>query len=796
MKVLQHFARISRMVALLLAVHAPLMSFGQQIDSRLASEFTLTQLIGNTGTILDVNAQGNVVGTVIDGQITQMAFGPDNRLYLAIIDGSKGGSSETEGIWRFDYNPAGVISNPFRVSERATTALAFHNSGGVDYMYITDAFDIFGAGGFGAQPGIMRRMTDTNGDGYWGESGDTNQILIDNVPVAREHRMNQITFSGDTLYTGIGSMATDGSRESAYTAAVGFIEDITQVGPQANAARIGSTNSFITPERVLTDDISPFLNTDPDKLRTHSIGVRNPFGIVTDGDGNVWATMNNDQSVPALGGRTPADLFFKLEYQANYGFAQKYDPDAQPLGHLDNRGNGNEIPLVTYPGVGTDPGEAGFSETKNVTSTTTESPNGFFGQYDPANPNGSLGPSAAVGGVDFATSNNFLLRWHKDAFIGRWSYSDIVAVDLDTGEIHRIAHGFNRSMEVVADPFGNILVSEAPTGDTQRARIFRIAGVRPRTNQPHLIQFLNQTDSDWSDRLAWGGDFDDNGVFDPPFLIDDEDKLVPHQWGQLKYDVTINRQVANLTITLDQHAHVNNLLLGNELRLTSGNLLRLDNALTLTEFGLLKGNGDIEGNVIGQGTIAPGDSVGMISVVGNVATSGTVQIDVESSTSFDQFLVSGTMQLDGDLEINVLQGFVPVAESLMPILHADGGLSGTFADGWEQVILGGGLYLDLVVDENTASLLVGGVEGDFNLDGVVNAADYALWRDALGTEGAGLAADGNLDGIINAADQGVWKSNFGAIAEQSGAATQVPCPSGLAQVICLSGLMIGLRRWW
>jgi len=158
--------------------------------------------------------------------------------------------------------------------------------------------------------------------------------------------------------------------------------------------------------------------------------------------------------------------------------------------------------------------------------------------------------------------------------------------------------------------------------------------------------------------------------------------------------------------------------------------------------------------------------------------------------------VSGTLQLDGGLEINVLNGFEPIAESLMPILHAEGGLSGTFASGWERVALGGGLYLDLVVDDYTASLFVGGVEGDFNRDGVVNAADYVAWRDALGSQGSALAADGDRDGSVGIADYAVWKSNFGELAQGNASATQVPCPSGLSQVVLLIGLMLPLRRWW
>lgn len=54
--------------------------------------------------------------------------------------------------------------------------------------------------------------------------------------------------------------------------------------------------------------------------------------------------------------------------------------------------------------------------------------------------------------------------------------------------------------------------------------------------------------------------------------------------------------------------------------------------------------------------------------------------------------------------------------------------------------------------------------GDYDLDGEVGAADYVLWRntyDPAATVGPGKAADGNNNGLVDDADFGVWKQNFG-----------------------------------
>lgn len=55
--------------------------------------------------------------------------------------------------------------------------------------------------------------------------------------------------------------------------------------------------------------------------------------------------------------------------------------------------------------------------------------------------------------------------------------------------------------------------------------------------------------------------------------------------------------------------------------------------------------------------------------------------------------------------------------------------------------------------------------GDYNLDGVVDAADYTVWRGALGST-TDPRADGDGNGVVEEADYDVWKANFGAGAKR------------------------------
>lgn len=83
------------------------------------------------------------------------------------------------------------------------------------------------------------------------------------------------------------------------------------------------------------------------------------------------------------------------------------------------------------------------------------------------------------------------------------------------------------------------------------------------------------------------------------------------------------------------------------------------------------------------------------------------------------------------------------------------------------------------------------VPGDYNGDGEVDAADYTVWRNTLGST-TNLAANGDdtgdSQGVIDEADYLVWKNNFGAgsAASVALAATPVPEPASIAALLLLA----------
>jgi len=90
--------------------------------------------------------------------------------------------------------------------------------------------------------------------------------------------------------------------------------------------------------------------------------------------------------------------------------------------------------------------------------------------------------------------------------------------------------------------------------------------------------------------------------------------------------------------------------------------------------------------------------------------------------------------------------------------------------------------------------------GDYNGNGVVDGADYVLWRKSQGQSvTSGTGADGDRNGLIGAGDYAVWRSHYGQTASGVGAAASVPETTSLTLVLmgaCLGGLRRTTLRTW
>jgi dockerin type I repeat protein len=98
------------------------------------------------------------------------------------------------------------------------------------------------------------------------------------------------------------------------------------------------------------------------------------------------------------------------------------------------------------------------------------------------------------------------------------------------------------------------------------------------------------------------------------------------------------------------------------------------------------------------------------------------------------------------------------------------------------------------VDPGRFVSLVSVVSGDYNNDGIVDAADYAVWSDSLGSK-TSLAADGNGNGIIDAGDFEVWRSHFGeTVARQAALSSNAAVSEPASALLLLVGLLTMCAR--
>ncbi|MEX2308804.1 MAG: GH25 family lysozyme [Pirellulales bacterium] len=103
------------------------------------------------------------------------------------------------------------------------------------------------------------------------------------------------------------------------------------------------------------------------------------------------------------------------------------------------------------------------------------------------------------------------------------------------------------------------------------------------------------------------------------------------------------------------------------------------------------------------------------------------------------------------------------------------------------------IYLDTVAHNADAPLAGPAIPGDYDGNGLVDAADYNKWRSMFGQTGS---ADGNGDGMVDAADYIVWRKLMSMAGSGSAAlanAPAVPEPAGLPLLAAAAILLLGFR---
>ena len=163
----------------------------------------------------------------------------------------------------------------------------------------------------------------------------------------------------------------------------------------------------------------------------------------------------------------------------------------------------------------------------------------------------------------------------------------------------------------------------------------------------------------------------------------------------------------------------------------------LASSVTLEAGGMLGGSGTIGGFTSNGGILAPGNSIGTLTVTGNfVSNGGTYQVEVNPAGQNDRVNVGGTATINGGTVQVQVDGGNYVKNTTYTILHAAGGVNGTYSGVDENfAFLTASLGYDADDVFLTLALLNNAFSGFFGNTANQRAVGYALDRSYANASG-------------------------------------------------------------
>ena len=739
----------------------------------------------------------NISGSAFSSKpsyVTQMAFGPDGRLYC---------TTDRNGVLRFDYNSAtGALSNQVKVSSISGLGIAFQGNA----MYLSNLYD--SSVGTNVHLSRLYRLTG-DGAGNW-----TNPIaIVEGIP-RDDHGIDNIQIIGDSLYVGIGVRTRNGSfqtfsgdsyGENAYGGSISTIASLTALSNSINNAVAhgqsteniagfylpNPTNAQYQAEINGTDTLGPngtsvgplpLTSTAADKLVVHSNGTRNPFGLAVDGDGKLYFSVNQQRISNRDYNKDPSSPSVPDAFQ-NDGFHDDvYDQLFREVAKGDY-GYRNDN-WRSHPA-------GGFFNPANAQNSLTydNSTKGALDVFDPAHPHG-LGPSSSSDGMDFYKGNSFALRYHHQLFITQWNqqisdggqtldYRDLVAVDPITGQVTQIASNFSKPLAAVYDGAGNMLVGD------YGGSIYRITPTTPFVGA-HQFLWNASTSGNWSQSAAWSTP-EDASVH-----------LVPHEWGSARYAVTIN-QPGNITVTLDQNAQIETLNLSDTLLIPAGQTLTVRSATNVQQGGTVS----YAGGMLTTPSLVLSGAGKFVFTPGGTKSLAVNSLSIDGSTGSRLDLADGTLLVNytGASPLGQIQALLTTG------YHHNGAWDGpgigTSLGDTSQFGLG-------YSDSGSAVLVHLARYGDANLDGGVGFDDLVALARHYGQNNATWSeGDFNYDGNVGFDDLVALARNYGQApapgqlaafdpafrADIQAAFASVPEPTSLGALALVLGLWRRRRQW-
>jgi hypothetical protein len=219
-----------------------------------------------------------------------------------------------------------------------------------------------------------------------------------------------------------------------------------------------------------------------------------------------------------------------------------------------------------------------------------------------------------------------------------------------------------------------------------------------------------------------------------------------------------NGQKDAVGLTNAGQMNLTNALVTGDVNSTSGSEINVVSSATFQ--GLVSGGANFPGagSVVLNGGYQPGDSAALIEFSGDVTFGDSNSLLMEiggltAGTQHDRLDIAGDVTLDGELRLELIDGFVPSDGNQFVIMNYASRGGTTF----DNVVFPGANWSISYQSQQLVLIFgTGGIPGDFNANGVLDAADIDLLT-AQSASGANAGAyDLNGDALVNVTDVNVW----------------------------------------
>ncbi len=199
------------------------------------------------------------------------------------------------------------------------------------------------------------------------------------------------------------------------------------------------------------------------------------------------------------------------------------------------------------------------------------------------------------------------------------------------------------------------------------------------------------------------------------------------------------------------------------------------------------------GTITFNGDLSPGASPADVSFEGNIALAhaNTLFIELGGTTpgsEYDQLMVAGSATLDGLVDVSLINGFMPFGGQQFTILTA-----GNITNNGLALAAADASLFNLIIGSTSVILQAIGLPGDYNQNGIVDTADYVVWRKNQGT--TNTLPNDLFGGTIGAAQYDQWRTHFGQTAGSgAGATTYAAVPEPATLVMFIMGITVIYSR--